>query len=200
MSTRAAAACAALLALQGARAAPEEFTVDRAHTFPAFEVLHLGISTQRGRFDRTSGRITLDRAAGQGTIDVEIDTAAVSTGNGSLDAALRGEDFFHVEKHPRMVFRSKQLQFEEGVPRRVTGELTLLEATLPVTLEIERFACTRLPLLVRTTCGADLSATLSRAAFGMGSYAKFIGDEVRIRIQVEAFKVEPAAQPPAPGG
>lgn len=200
MSNRAAASCAALLAVQAAWAAPEEFTLDRAHTFPSFEVSHLGISTQRGRFDRTSGRITLDREARQGTIDVEIDTTAVSTGNDTLDAALRGEDFFNVEKHPRMIFRSRQLEFEKGVPRRAAGELTLLAATLPVTLEIERFACTRLPLLVRLTCGADVSATLSRAAFGMGSYAKFIGDEVRIRIQVEAFKVEPAAPPPAPGG
>ena len=56
--------------------------------------------------------------------------------------------------------------------------------------------------LIRTTCGADITATISRSAFGMTSYATFIGDEVRLVIQIEAVKEESAPQPStlSPGG
>jgi len=184
----------------GAQAAPETYVVDPSHTFPSFRVAHLDISTQRGRFDRTRGNITLDRDAASGSIAIEIDAAAVSTGNPRLDAALRGEDFFDVERHPRIAFRSTRVQFERGEPARIEGELTLLGVTRPVALQVERFACTLKPFLVRTTCGADVSGLISRSAFGMKSYAAFVGDEVRLEIQVEAIKEEKPAEPPSAGG
>lgn len=183
-----------------AQAAPEEFTIDAAHTYPGFAVRHLGISTQRGRFDKTTGRISIDRETGQGSIEIAIETPSVSTGSPMLDGVLRGEDFFDVERHPRILFRSRDVQFERGTPKSAKGELTLLGVTKPVTLAIEQFGCTRLPFLIRTTCGADVSTTISRSAFGMGRYATFIGDEVRITIQIEAAKVEPAGEPPPAGG
>jgi polyisoprenoid-binding protein YceI len=193
---------AAILALAPALAwaAPEEFLVDRAHTTPGFEVLHLGISTQRGRFERTQGRIVLDREAGTGSMEIEIDARTVTTGNSILDAVLRSEDFFDVERFPTIAFRGARFEFEKGVPRRVHGELTLLGKARPVTLEVERFGCTRLPFFVRTTCGADASARVSRGAFGMSSYSLYIGDEVRIVIQIEAVKVEAPAEPAISGG
>ncbi len=192
---RAAAAGAALAAAASFAQAPEVYMLDPAHSFPAFEVAHLGIATQRGRFDRTRGRVTLDRAAHAGTIDIETDAASVSTGNAKLDAVLRSDEFFDVERHPKIVFRAEKLEFREEVPVRAEGSLTLLGVTRPVTLEVRQFACTRKPFLVRTTCGADVEARLSRAAFGMASYASFVGDEVRIVIQVEAVRQEPAAEP-----
>jgi len=197
---RAAAAAGIALAAPQAIAAPEEFTIDPAHTYPAFAVRHLGISTQRGRFDKTSGKIVLDRDAGKGAVEIAIDTTSISTGSPQLDRVLRGEDFFDVEKHPRMTFKSRSVEFERGVLRSARGDLTLLGVTKPVTLAIEHFGCTKLPLLIRTTCGADMSTTLSRSAFGMSAYAAFIGDDVRITIQVEAVRLEPAADPPPPGG
>lgn len=174
--------------------------IDPAHTFATFSVRHLDIATQRGRFDRTSGRAALDAQAGTGSVAIEIDAASVSTGNPRLDETLRGEDFFDTERHPRIAFRSTRVEFDGDKPARIEGELTLLGVTRPVALRIERFACTRKPFLVRTTCGADATASLSRSAFGMKSYAAFIGDEVRLDIQVEAVKQEPAAQVPGPTG
>lgn len=202
MTARAVASMATLLAALApvAQAATEEFTIDTAHTYPGFAVRHLGISTQRGRFDKTTGKIALDREAGKGSIEIAIETTSVSTGNAMLDGVLRGEDFFDVDRHPRILFRSQSLEFERGAPKSARGELTLLGVTKPVTLAIEQFGCTRLPFLVRTTCGADVSTTLSRSAFGMGRYSAFIADEVRIMIQIEAAKIEPAAEPPPAGG
>ena len=199
--TRSAAltALTALLALP-VLAATEEYTIDKAHTSPGFEVLHLGISTQRGRFEKTTGKIVLDREAGQGSIDIVIDTTSVSTGATLLDGVLRGDDFFNVERFPTIAFHSKSMEFEGGVPKRALGDLTLLGITKPVTLAIERFGCTRLPFFVRTTCGADVSTRLSRTAFGMSRYLTYISDEVKIVIQIEAVKNEPAAEPAPSGG
>ena len=193
---------AAALALwaPAALAAPEAFDVDPGHTFPAFEVVHLGISTQRGRFDRTSGRIEIDREAGTARIELAIETASVSTGNKALDGVLKGEDFFDVEKHPRITFRASRVDFEKGEPRRASGELTLNGVTKPVALSVERFACTRLPFLVRLTCGADVTASLKRSDFGLTRFSNFVADEVRIVVQLEAVREEPPAVPAASGG
>jgi len=56
-----------------AAAAPESFTIDPYHSFPYFDVLHLGTSLIRGRFDKTSGKITLDAAAKTGSVDLVIE-------------------------------------------------------------------------------------------------------------------------------
>ncbi len=196
--TRAAAilACAALPAL----AAPEEFVVDPGHTFPTFAVAHLGISTQKGRFDRTSGRIVIDRDAGTGSIDIAIDARSASTGNAALDAVVRGEDFLDAAAHPAITFRSRSILFEEGVPRRATGELTMAGATRSVELRVVRFGCTRLPFLVRLTCGADVAASVKRSDFGLKAFSGLVGDEVAIEVQVEAVRQEPPPQPQPSGG
>lgn len=199
MSARPAAVAVLALLAAPALAAPEEFVVEPAHTYPSFEVSHLGISTQRGRFDRSSGRIVLDREAGTGTIDIVIDASTVSTGNRALDAMLRDEDFFNVARFPAMTFRAGAIVFEGGVPRRAVGDFTLLGVTRPVEVSVVRFGCTRLPFLVRLTCGADVVASLRRSDFGMTAYAAFVGDEVRLEIQIEAVRQEPEAQPPPAG-
>jgi polyisoprenoid-binding protein YceI len=193
------AALAAVAALP-ALGAPEDFVVEPGHTFSHFGVSHLGISTQRGRFDATTGRIVLDREAGTGSIDVEIDARSVSTGNAALDAVVRGEDFLDAARFPAITFRSRRIAFEGGVPRRASGELTIAGRTRPVELEVVRFGCTRLPFLVRTTCGADAVALLRRSEFGMAAYSGLVGEEVRLEIQVEAVRQEPAAEPAPAGG
>ena len=66
-------------ALAGSAVAAETFTLDTRHTFPVFEINHLGFSTQRGRFNKTEGKITLDRAAKSGSVEVKIDSASIDT-------------------------------------------------------------------------------------------------------------------------
>ena len=195
----AAAALLALLALPAA-GAPEEYVVESAHTYPTFAVGHLGISMQRGRFDRTSGRIVLDREAGTGTIDIAIDATSVSTGSAALDAVLRSDEFFNVARFPQLTFRAARIDFENGAPRRAAGELTLAGVTRPVEVAVRHFGCTRLPFLVRLTCGADVTARIRRSDFGMDAYSAFVGDDVELSIQLEAVKQEPPPEPPPSGG
>lgn len=171
-----------------ALAAPAGYTIDPNHTFPVFEVDHLGFSTQRGRFNKTSGRITLDTAARQGSVDVTIDATSIDMGFAKWNDNMRGENYFNTDAHPTITFKADRLVFDGERPVSAEGSLTMLGVTKPVTLSINRFRCAPHPLNKRETCGADVVATLKRSEFGMTKYIPSVGDEVRLLIAVEAFR------------
>ena len=185
--TALAAAIAGILAILPAVAA-ETYSLDSTHTFPSFEVSHLGFSIQRGRFNKTSGRITFDAAAKQGSVDVVIDTASIDTGYGKLEDHLRGEDFFNVARYPTITFKSDKFVFERDKVKSVAGNLTILGVTRPVTLTANYFRCGDYPMARKKACGADFAAAVKRSEFGMNYLAGAVGDDVTLRIQVEAIK------------
>ena len=181
------AAITAFLALPCA-AEPESFVVDPRHTFPTFEILHFGIAFQRGRFDRTSGRITLDIAARKGGAEILIETTSVSTGVDKLDERLRTEEFFHSTRFPQASFKSSDFGFEGDKLVSARGDLTLLGATKPVTFKFTHFHCVPHPMLKRKACGAEMTATIKRSEFGITYGMSSLSDEVLLRVNVEAIK------------
>lgn len=172
-----------------ALAAPVSYTVDPKHTFATFEIDHLGLSTARGTFDRTSGTIVLDTATGTGRIEIVIDTASIDTGLAKRDEHLRAPAFFNVERYPTMTFISETVVFDGSRPVRADGLLTLLGKTLPVSLQITHFACGEHPIQKKPVCGADAQTRIRRSDWGMTKYVPTIGDEVGIKIGVEAFRM-----------
>lgn len=180
---------AALASAAPASAAPETYVLDSTHTTPMFEVMHLSMSRQRGFFTNTIGRITLDRAAKQGAIDVEIGVGSIVTASRVLTDVLKRDDYFNAEKFPVMRFSAKEIVFDGDVPVAANGELTLLGVTRPLKLTIDSFRCGTHPYTRRQMCGAEASATFRRSEFGMtAGIPAAAGDEVRIVIPVEAFK------------
>ncbi|HTS54781.1 MAG TPA: YceI family protein [Burkholderiales bacterium] len=180
-------ALAAGLASVPARAV-DAYTIDPRHSFPSFEIGHFGWSTQRGRFDKTSGRFTLDRVAKTGAVEVAIDAASVDTGVAARDEDLRGEGFFDVAKYAAMTFKSTRVRFEGDKPVAVDGELTLRGVTRPLTLTVTNFHCGPNPFVKKEVCGADAVATIKRSEFGMTKFLPAISDEVKLLINVEAIK------------
>lgn len=168
--------------------AEERFTLDPTHTFPSFEIRHQGISTMRGKFNRTQGRVVLDPQGGGGLIEVTVDAASVDTGMDDLDRKLRGGSFFATGSFPLITFKSTQIEYRDGKPVSARGELTMLGQTRPVDLEIRDYACTQQFLTRRPLCGADVHATLRRSDYGMTFGIPLIGDEVRLAIEVEGFR------------
>jgi len=181
------AAAAALLAFP-AFAETEAYTLDPNHTFPAFEVGHMGYSLQRGRFNKTSGRISMDPAAGTGSANIVIETGSISTGHPKLEQALRSDEFFDAEKYPQIVFRSESFRFAGEKLASATGELTMHGVARPVTLTAEQFNCAPHPMLKRKACGAELTATLKRSDWGIKAFIPGVADEVKLRINVEAIR------------
>ncbi|MBY0575710.1 MAG: YceI family protein [Gallionellaceae bacterium] len=168
--------------------ATDNYTVDPRHTFPVFEVNHLSFSTQRGRFNKTTGKISLDIAAKKGSVEITIDTASLDMGADDWNKHMKSEDFFNVEKFPSMRFTSHQLLFDDGKPVAAEGEFTLLGITRPLRLTVNNFRCAPHPMNKKPTCGADIAATLKRSDFGMTKYVPGVSDEVRIIAPIEALK------------
>jgi polyisoprenoid-binding protein YceI len=179
----------------GAVAANEIYLLDPAHTIAGFSVQVLGLSTIRGRFDRASGKIVLDRAAAAGSVEVTIPTATASTGDSRRndvarwrDERLRSEDLFDVAEFPEMVFRSTRFHFVGDTVRSIDGTLTLRGVTRPVTLAATSFFCGIDPTSRKDICGGDLVASIKRSDFGMPYAVPVISDEVRLFIAVEAYR------------
>ena len=181
-------ATALLAAALPARAEPESYTLDPNHTFPAFEIGHLGYSIQRGRFNKTSGKIILDTAAKTGSAEINVEAATISTGHPKLEEHLKSEDFFDVAKYPQLTFRAREFSFDGDKVTSVKGDLTLHGVTQPVTLRTEYFNCANHPMTKKKVCGADFSATLRRSDFGIKTGIPLVADEVKLRINVEAIK------------
>lgn len=179
-------AVAAIAAVPAARAA-DTYVIDPSHTFPTWEVRHLGFSTFRGRFDRTSGTITFDPVAKTGSAEITIDAASVSSGVEKLDQHLRNADFLDVEKYPVITFKSREFRFEGDRLVAVEGDLTMLGVTRPVTLEVDSLVCKEHPMAKVPACGADAHTTIKRSEWGMKYLVPAVGDEVTLRIQVEAL-------------
>jgi polyisoprenoid-binding protein YceI len=171
-----------------AAAAADSYTVDPTHTYPSFEINHLGFSITRGSFDKSEGKITLDTAAKSGSIMITVDTASINTGLGKRDEHLRGEDFFNVTKFPTMTFKSSKLRFSGDKVVGADGELTLVGVTKPVSLTVDWFNCGTHPINKKAVCGANATTTIKRSDFGITYAVPAVGDEVKIAIQVEAFK------------
>ncbi|MFZ0106899.1 MAG: YceI family protein [Thiobacillus sp.] len=180
-------ALATLLA-PAVHAAPETFVIDGTHTFPRFEYSHFGYSRQANRFDRTSGTVTLDRAAQSGSVDVVIDAASVSTGYAVFDQHLRGEDFFDVAKHPNITFKSESMKFDGDKLKQVEGVLTIKGIARPVTLEVNSFHCMPHPMRKKDACGANATTQIKRSDFNMGKHVPHVSDEVVLSIPIEAIK------------
>ena len=187
--TRLTLAAAAIATFSGAvLAAPETFVIDNAHTFPRFSYSHFGLSTQLSRFDKTSGKIVLDREAKTGSVDVVIDTTSVDTGFDVFNGHIQGEDFLSTEKFPSATFKSTKVRFEGDKPVAVEGDLTIKGVTKQVTLTLTSFILQPHPMLKKDAIGANATTKISRTEFGAGKYAPNVGDEVTIDLAVEAIK------------
>lgn len=192
---------ALLLASGAAAATPVHYTVDPDHTYPSFAADHMGLSTWRGKFDHSSGTITLDRAKHTGTVYIVTKVDSINFGNPVLKQTVLKAvfppplcetqcAFFDAAKYPTAVYDGTLTDFVNGAPTRVIGKLTLHGVTRPVDLKIEHFKC--IPDFVakpRERCGAEASATFDRAEFGIDAGKSFGMDmQVSMQIQVEAVQ------------
>ena len=171
-----------------ALAAPETFKLDPNRSFPRFSYSHFGYSTQLSRFDKTSGTITLDRAAKTGAVDITIDTKSVSTGSSLFNEHIQAEDFLDTARFPTATFKSTKVVFDGDKPVAVDGTLTLKGVSKPVTLKVTSFHSMPHPMTKKDAIGANATVTVKRTDFNMGKYAPNVGDEMTIDIAVQAIK------------
>lgn len=182
---------AALVAVSAASAFADTYTIDPSHTYPSFEADHMGISVWRGKFTKTSGKVSLDRAARTGTVDITIDTSSIDFGHAKMNEHAKSKEMFNVAQFPSATYKGKSIKFDGDKPVAVLGELTMLGVTKPVTLTINKFKCIEHPMLKREVCGADASAEFKRTDFGLNyGVPAYAAPDVKLALQVEAVKAD----------
>lgn len=171
-------------------AVPVTYQVDPAHTYPSFEADHFGgLSVWRGKFDKTSGTIVVDKEQGTGTVDLTVDTSSINFGNPKLNEHAKSAEMFDVAKYPTATYTGKISAFKDGMPTQVQGTFTLHGVTKPLTLTINSFKCVTVPMDKKEHCGADASASLNRADYGIAYGDKYgFKMDVKLKIQVEAIR------------
>ncbi|WJF89806.1 YceI family protein [Paraburkholderia bonniea] len=170
--------------------AADTYQLDPTHTYPSFEGDHFGgLSVWRGKFTKSSGTVTLDRAAKTGTVDVTVEPGSIQTGSAKLDEHLAGKEFFDVAKFPKATYKGTQIRFDGDKPVEVIGNFTLHGVTKPLNLKIESFKCMQHPMYKREVCGVEASAQFDRADYGLDYGHKYgFNMETRLHIQAEGIK------------
>lgn len=184
---------AALLAVAVAAPAQaaDKYKFDTVHSQVIFFVSHLGFSMSEGEFLDFDGGFSFDQKNwGNSSVDVTIKTASISLDDKKWDDHMKNEDFFNVEKYPTMTFKSTKVESKDGKTGTITGDLTLLGVTKPVTLDVTFNKAGAHPFNPKKQLiGFSATGTLKRSEFGMKYALPAVGDEVEIRIEVEAEQI-----------
>ncbi len=182
-------AAAATLATGIAHAESASYAIDPTHTFVTFEISHFGASVNRGRFDKKEGSVQLDKAAKSGKVEISFDATSINSGTPAFDKHLQSADLFNAAQHPKISFVSDKFVFNGDKVSEVSGQLTLLGKTGPVTFKANQFNCYQSPMLKREVCGGDFEATIDRTQWGMNYGVEWgFAKNVRLVVQVEAVK------------
>jgi polyisoprenoid-binding protein YceI len=112
------------------------WTIDPVHSEVSFVVRHMMVSKVRGRFDKFEGTIVTADDPLQSSVSADVDLSSVNTGAPDRDNHIRSADFFEVESHPTLTFRSTGLR-QDGDDFLLDGELTIRGTTRPVSLKLE---------------------------------------------------------------
>ena len=185
---------ASLLAMSVARAQPADWEIDSEHFSIAFEAGHIGYQQQLGMFLEASGSFRYDpttRELSSGRVEVQADS--IFTDHDDRDDHLRGRDFLNASRHPIIIFEATGFtpSDENGQRGTLTGNLTMLDETHPVELEVTINKQDRYPFGHRSeTLGISAHTTILRSHWGMdyGVVDNLVGDEVGLRFEFEALR------------
>jgi polyisoprenoid-binding protein YceI len=167
---------------------PGLWTQDPAHSSVGFSIRHLGISKIRGRFTTFDVQVRVGEPIEASTVTARIGTASIDTANADRDTHVRSADILGVANRPELVFRSTSFT-ADGESWTLAGELTLGEATAPVTLAVEFGGIEPFPGGPRHA-GFTAIGELRRSALGIAPDvpSTFLGDALRIELDLQLLE------------
>lgn len=151
------------------------YSVDRVHSGVLFRVRHAGVAPFYGRFNDFDGSFTFDPASPEsGSFDFTVQTSSVDTANSNRDDHLRNADFFNARQFPTITFKSTGIE-RDGEHFNLTGNLTLMGQTRPVTAKLEWIGTGS--FRGRDVAGFEARFDIKRTDFGMNTYVAPDGGE-----------------------
>ncbi len=157
----------------------EKFSFDKDHTTVGFNVSYLLLARVSGRFDDFKGSFVIDHENPENSrADIVIQTASVDTGIKARDADIRGPGLFNADRYPTMVFHSDKIEMITNDTGRMTGDLTLLGITKPVTLDLVKMPGQDKSLIN----GYKVTGQIKRSDYGMNAFIRPIGNVVTLLV------------------
>ena len=177
-----------------AKADIEKYLLDKPHTQVIFFINHLGFTNSSGKFLDYTGEILWDKAQPEkSNVNVTIQTASLDMGDATWNEHVESDKFLDAAKYPTMTFKSTSIKRTGDKTANITGDLTLHGVTKPVVLAAQLNGDAKHPMMNRMDAGFSATAKLKRSDFGMSTYVPMIGDDVEIRLEVEAYKEDKEA-------
>lgn len=178
-----------ILAITPAKAEIEQYEFEKAHTQILFFVNHLGFSNSQGEFHDYDGSIEFNRSEPEKSkVEITIKTDSIDMDDEKWDAHMKNEDFFNVPKYPNMTFKSTGIEVTGEKTAKITGDLTILETTKPVVLDVIFNKAGKHPFGDKFVAGFSATTKIKRSEFDMKYGLPMIGDDVSIMIEVEAIR------------
>jgi len=172
-----------------AAAETETWQIDPMHSATQFSVRHMGISTVRGTFTKTSGVLKYDPAdVSKSSLEATIETKSVDTRVEMRDNDLRSANFFDAEKYPTITFKSKRVEPNGAGKLKITGDLTIRGTTKEVVLDVDGPSDPIKDPKGNAHMGASATTKVNRKDFGVSGAPSMVGDDVQITIDAELLK------------
>jgi polyisoprenoid-binding protein YceI len=175
-----------------------KWTVDTVHSHVGFTVKHMMVSKVRGNFKIFDAEVETAEDPLQSHFIATVDLRSIDTGNEQRDNHIRSADFFEVETHPELTYKSTGIRQGSGGDFIVDGDLTIRGVTrqVPLTLEVEGFGPDPYG---NTRSGFSLTGEINRSDFGI-SYngpipggGTVISEKVQVSVDIEAVLVKDEA-------
>lgn len=165
------------------------YTLDKSHAFVLSSVLHMGFSNYYIRFNQFDASLQFDAAdVTKSKLDFTVHTGSADSHNSELEAKMQDTQFFNVSKFPTAHFTSTSIEKLSDRTGRITGNLTLLGITKPITLDVVFHGYAVNSFTQTPTLGFSATGSFKRSDFGMIAYVPMVGDEVTLRVETEFNK------------
>lgn len=167
--------------------ATDTYKLDPAHTSVIWQANHFKFSNPHGIFSMIEGKVTLDESdPSKSMVEATWNAKNIFTGNSKFDEHLQSKDFFNMGEYPTAHFKSTKVEKTGDKTARVTGNLTLLKETKPLTLDVILNHKGEHPMSKKPTVGFTATGVIKRSEFGMGYGVPNVSDDVKITIEAEA--------------
>ncbi|MFI1166759.1 YceI family protein [Streptomyces sp. NPDC020801] len=171
-----------------------DYTIDPAHSTLGFVARHAMVTNVKGKFNDFTGDLHLDGgdpAKSTASIDVRMDS--IDTGSADRDGHLKSSDFFRTGEFPAMTFRSTKAEALGGDDYRITGDLTILGVTRPLTIDLEFNGAAKDPF-GNERVGFEGKAEILRSEWGLTWNAALetggvlVSDKIKLNFDISAIK------------